>query len=830
MKISLNIAQEYSNVPLRDISTQELVEKIGVQLGAVEEVIETGKKYEGIVVAKVVTCIKHPGADKLHICTIDDGGITPNVKRDESDHIQVVCGAPNVREGMLVAWLPPGVTVPSTLGKDPLVLEVREIRGEISNGMLASASELGLSDDHDGILEILADDVGEEGALPGTPFNNLYGLDDTIIDVENKMFTHRPDCFGVIGVARELAGIQGKAFVSPDWYATTPTFQAYDETSLQITNEAGDLVPRFMAVAMSDITVQKSPMWLQVSLLNLGMKSINNIVDITNYLMYVTGQPLHAYDADKLPSSGQLSTRMSLPGEKINLLNGKQLELTDDSTIVISSEEVAVGIGGVMGGSDTEVDTNTKNIIIECATFNMYNIRRTSMKYGLFTDAVTRFNKGQSPLQNDRVLAKAMEMVTQLAHGNQASTVTDVSENMPALKTVVVSTKFINERLGLDLSTAQIMLLLKNVEFISVPEPFGSTKFTTPFWRTDIEIPEDIVEEVGRLYGYDKLPLVLPMRSSKPVAKDEYLEIKKQIREVLSRAGANEVLTYSFVHGRLLEAVGQKSEHSYKLSNAISPDLQYYRQTLTPSLLDKVHLNIKAGYDEFALYEMAKTHSKVHGNDETGIPGELQMLGLVYANSKADNAYYEVRKYLDYLLGSFGIELQYTAIEDSPDYPVTSSFDLARSAYVITKDGDFLGIVGEYREDVAAKLKLPAATAGFEIGTEAVAGAVAKQVNSPYNAISRYPNISQDICLRSENITYSVLLQKLDDVLKECIAKDISYSVSLIDIYQKDGDNFKQTTFRIEFVSHERTLQASYISDILKKLANTLLTDNITQV
>ena len=215
MKVSLNTAKFHSNVDVMPNGLDDLVSKIGAQLGAIEEVVEYSPRYDRIVVAKVVSCQKHPNADKLSVCTIDDGGITPDVNRDEHGYVQVVCGAQNVREGLIVAWIPPGAIVPATYSKDPFVLEARELRGVISNGMLASASELGISDDHSGLLEINTEDVGEDVVAPGTPFSKLYGLDDVVIEIENKMFTHRPDCFGVLGVAREIAGIYGQTFHSP---------------------------------------------------------------------------------------------------------------------------------------------------------------------------------------------------------------------------------------------------------------------------------------------------------------------------------------------------------------------------------------------------------------------------------------------------------------------------------------------------------------------------------------------------------------------------------------------------------------------------------------
>ena len=283
MKISLNtirsMNKHYGSADdVTKIGTDALVEKIGAQLGAVEEVTSFGKKYQGIVIAKVVSCDQHPNADKLKVCTIDDGGNTPSVKRDANGYVQVVCGAPNVRVGLTVAWLPPGATVPATigLGQDPFVLEARELRGVVSNGMLASPAELALSEDHSGLLEIDGD------IKPGTDFAEAFDLSgDVVLDIENKMFTHRPDCFGYLGVARELAGIQGMPYKSPDWFVTNPTFPEpeADILPLTITNELPELVPRFTAIALRDVKVGSSPVWLQIELAKVGQNSINNIVD-----------------------------------------------------------------------------------------------------------------------------------------------------------------------------------------------------------------------------------------------------------------------------------------------------------------------------------------------------------------------------------------------------------------------------------------------------------------------------------------------------------------------------------------------------------------------
>ncbi|MCA9348411.1 phenylalanine--tRNA ligase subunit beta, partial [Candidatus Saccharibacteria bacterium] len=404
MKISLNWIQDESNVDIKGLGIDEILRRIGSQLGAVEDVEDISVRYQGIVIAEVVSCEKHPNADRLNVCKLNDNGLTQDIERDENGLVQVVCGAPNVRAGLKVAWLPPGSTVPSSIPDDPFVLGVRELRGVMSNGMIASPHELAISDYHSGILEL------DDEAEVGRDFAEFYGLNDTVIDLENKMFTHRPDCFGILGVARELAGITGQKFQSPSWYQGVES--NFDVPLSDLPLEAKcetDLVSRFTARVVEGVTVGSSAVRVQSMLTRVGVKPINNIVDLTNYYMYLTAQPTHAFDYDKVKalSSGHptIFPRMAVQGEKLTLLGGKEITL-DQGDIVIATDRQPIALAGIMGGADTEVDENTKNIIVECATFDMYSIRRSSMRHGLFTDASNRFNKGQSPYQNLRVLHK----------------------------------------------------------------------------------------------------------------------------------------------------------------------------------------------------------------------------------------------------------------------------------------------------------------------------------------------------------------------------------------------------------------------------------------
>jgi phenylalanyl-tRNA synthetase beta chain len=837
MKLSLNQVKQYQKeigleADLLDMPLDQLTAKIGAQLGAIDEVVDLGKKYQSIVIVEVISCEKHPDADKLSLCMINDGQVVENVERNEDGLIQVVCGAPNVKQGLKAVWLPPGSFVPESYDSQPFKLEVRQLRGETSNGMLASAKELALGDSHDGILEVDPNDVA------GSDFAEVYGLkDEVILDIENKMFTHRPDCFGLIGLMRELAGIEFKPFKSPDWYKASLSPAAPENSTLDVslTNELPGLVSRICLATMSGVKVGPSPLWLQVSLARLGVRSINNIVDLTNYYMLLSGQPLHAYDYDKLKllsnEGAAITVRQAKPDERLVLLNGKTIKPAE-TDIMIATDKELIGLGGIMGGQDSEVDNETKNIVIECANFNMYSIRRSSMHHGIFSEAVTRFNKGQSPLQNSAILAAIIDDVTKLSgaklesyiDNNQLdSQVTDRNSLFPAIN---LQLSFVNQRLGSSLSTDEVKTLLENVEF-NVEVQNEDLSITAPFWRTDIELREDIVEEVGRLYGYDKLPLNLPKRNISPVPLDKLIEAKTQIRSKLSRLGANEILSYSFIDGSLIEKVTQDKAKSYEIANALRPELQYYRQSLMPSLLEKVYPNLKSGFNNFGLFEIGKIHNIDSPPQEDAIwEGEATAFMITAADKLklASSPYYQAKYYLEALCP---VGLSYKALVGETSYPVEAApFEPTRSALVsIESSGQRLGIVGEFKANVSRSLKLPKYSAGFEVDSVILGEAITS--TQDYKPLPRFPKVSQDISLVIPLQTeYQALYMGLSAAVQEFKPAHTVFDIQPLDIYQSDTElDHKSITFRLNIASFEQTLTDHQVNQLLDEVSNKLTTD-----
>ncbi len=698
-------------------------------------------------------------------------------------------------------------------------------------------------------VDALVKKIGAQlGAVEGVTHLGKEYDNDIVIDIENKMFTHRPDCFGMLGIARELAGIQHLVFRSPKWYLVEKPAVNHksDDKLLSVRNELPDLVPRFMMQVVKNVKVRRSSIEIARLLAAVGVRPVNSVVDVTNYVMLETAQPIHAWDYDKVKAlsgdKAQIIVRKAKKGEKLKLIGGKEITL-EGKEVVIATDKHAIGLGGVMGGAETEVDENTKNIILEVGNFDMSATRTTAMHHGLFTDAATRFTKNQSPWQNDRVLARVVDFVINEAGGLPARTIYDVQGKLNPSAEVKVSSDFVNERLGLNLSGGEMAKLLQNVEFeVTAGHPGldpGSSKkidsgfrrndilkIEVPFWRTDIEIPEDIVEEVGRLYGYDKLPKVLPKRDIAPAAPNPKIELKQKIRNILSSAGANEVLTYSFVHGSLLQKTGQNPKNSYHIRNALSPDLQFYRQTQTPSLLDKVHPNIKAGFDSFALFEIGVGHYKGM-LDKEKIPAELEQLALVVASKtpqaglpagQAGAPYYAAQTFCTYLLKKLGFsEVHYEVPEKATMHDALAYFEPSRSANVFA-DGQMVGRLGEYTASVQANLKLPKYCAGFELYLPAL---VAPR-GSVYHPLNRFPSLDQDICLRTDvKVSYGDLEAFMKKEIEQ-VAKQHGYAFNLepIDIFRRPNDkSHKQTTWRITLSHPERTLTTQEANKLLDGLA-----------
>ncbi len=798
MKISLNLVKQLTRVKL---GNEELLKRIHSRLAEVEGVENLADKYQGVVVADVKKAAPHPNADKLGVYMVDNG----------TKVVQVVAGDKTLKVGDKVAHILPGLVVPSTFyDEQPVVLKKVNLRGEDSNGMLGSAKELDFGEEHGGVLKL------DTKKPAGTTLINAYDLDDQIVDIDNKTLTHRPDCFGLIGFAREVAGIQDLQFKSPAWMTKEiKTAKNSGSLKLGVVNEVKKDSPTYLVAAVSGIEVKDSPVQLMTYLNRLGVRPINNIVDITNYYMVMTGQPLHAFDYDKV-ANGKITVRYPKKGEKLKLLDGKEITIRAKA-VTISDNNGAIALGGVMGGANSEITGKTKNIIIECANFDMYSVRHTSMKHGIFSDAATRFMRGQSPAMCKRVLSELLRHTEDIGGGTVAS---DIVGNVAPEKTTTVAVDFneINALLGADTAKDEQKRRLENVEI----EVTGN-KIIVPYWRRDLHIWQDIAEEVGRLAGFDNILATVPDRSIRAVDLGDLDKLKNNIRSLLASSGANEVLTYSGVSSNLLKGVGLGTKNLYQIRNSLSSELEYMRASVLPSLLAKVHPNHKRGIGEFAIYEIAKTHSKKQVKQK--LPVEQERLALVFsANDKVANEkyegspYYQARKFLDYLLRELGISgVKYEPIVKSVWSDTNTVLSEKRSASIFVGK-TFVGAVGEFKTTPKRNLKLRNFSAGFELDICELLKLA--NISGNYRRLSRFPGSEHDVTFETLNeVTHETLREKFGGNIE---SGDVVTSLVPLGAYRKKDDSpARNISFRVSLVNVTKTMSAEEINRIVDSAVST---------
>lgn len=798
MLISLNEIKKYVEIP-STVSNQELIELIGSRLVEIEEVIDLAPKYKGAYIAKVVKCDPIEGTH-LNLCQIDAGAVTAEFSDGET--VQVVCGAPNVHSGMLAVWLTPGAIVPSTYVHENFRLGKRKLQGYESNGMLAGADELDFDNEHKAIAEI-----DPKIARPGDSLADIFALDDLILDVENKSLTHRPDCFGLIGFAREIAGILGIKFNEPAVFENLEAKLLPSTLDLQVKIEGDDLCPRY-SCAVFDLTRHEPSKYLTreaVFLAKAGMRAIDPMVDLTNIIMLETGQPLHAFDYDKLFTVGGAKTptivvRVAKDGESLQLLDGKTIACTPDD-ILITSNNVPVALAGAMGGKNTEIDASTTRVVLESATFSLYHLRKTQMAHGIFSEAITRFTKGQPAAMTLPVLSETIQRL-----GVEPLTMVDEYPGKVKPNTIKLTDSQINSLLGTEYDGETISQTLENVGF-EVEEAGDVLAVTSPLWRTDIHIAEDIIEEVGRLLGFDNIPLALPKKPFSGTESSPLWQLKQELRGILSdRLAMHELLTYSFISRDLLEKVGQDPDDSYEIVNSISPELQCFRQQIVPSLLDKVRENIKSGHKDFTLYELNQVSLKSSGLTDEVTPVLKNHLGIVSLND-----FYELKARILALFKSLKLNIEYRAIPSE-----TANHDPylepKRSAEILVGDTK-IGAFGEIKAAVLRRLKLEPVISACEINLDKIAQLPRDRATD--FKISRFPFVERDLTLKVSTVAQFGRFDQA--ILTMLSAENLIAEVAPVSVYQADPAT-KNISFHLRFSSPERTLDQDQISAIMKKV------------
>lgn len=836
MIVSVNWLKKFTDI---NYPIEELATLIGARLVEIEDVIGARDKYEQVIIIKVVSCQSMSDSDHLQVVKIDDGGIAKNVERDEAGFIQVVCGAQNVRVGVVTAWLPPESFIPESLkNTEHTMISVRSIHGVSSSGMLASPKELALFDDHAGIIEL------EQHIKPGASFIDVYELDDHLLDIENKSLTHRPDVFGIIGFAREVSAIQGENFRSPEWFINHGSTISEPNEPIALTVEIADakLSERYQAIVLGQNGIGTTEFGnVQSYLARCGVRPISPIVDITNYIMLLTGQPLHAFDYDKFLAlnngNAEVVVRAARDGEVLKLLDGRTIKLSDED-IVVCSGNTPAALAGAMGGAATEISSSTQRILLESATFNLYKLRSTQMRHGIFSEAITRFTKGQSAKLTTPALKKAVEMLGETVGTQILSRVEEAYPNPRPIQTIDLSINRLNNILGSGFEAKDIIDILRRVEF-SVEETSSSDvlRIDIPYWRADVVIDEDLIEEVGRISGFDNIVPTLPSRDFTAVYPSAFDRFRTKLGNALVRTGANELLTYSFVHGDTIKRAVQDSEKAFRITNAISPDLQYYRLSLTPSLLQKISINTRQGYEQFAIFEIGKVHHKgVMAASEPTVPAEVPSIAyVVAANKKAafdrGSAYYQAKHALkqllsDTLYAKFRIAPLHTTKDDFADSQMARPFESKRGGIVYI-DNEPVGLIGEYKRSIVKDFKLPDYVAGFELDIQKVYE-LTRKLKMEYSPLSRYPGTEQDVCVRVDNdLSFEAVVEVFERVLEQT---ELEWQLLPHDIYMPKDGSYKNVTLRVRLVSNTHTLTTQEANKIVSDIGKSAVAELNAQI
>lgn len=816
MQTSINLLKQFGNI---SEPGEKIIELIKTQIGAVENSHCIEDDYKDIFVAEIVEKKDHPDSDKLGIYQIT------MTTKDET--IQVVAGDRSLKVGNKVAYLKPGATVPYSISSqaEPFVIKEIKLRGVMSNGMLASERELNISNSHERVFTL------PEDAPVGTKFSEYFELNDIVVDVENKALTNRGDLFSIIGLSRELTAITGNKFESPDWYKSPNTDLKIETEILPLTvvNDAEATCPRYTAIVLDNIEIKESPVWLKSVLVKSNIKPINNVVDITNYIATLVGQPLHAFDYDKLVSNDQnskgeakINVRMARDDESLLCLDGKVHKL-DSSIMVIADSTNPIAIAGIIGGNETEIDNNTKRIIIEAANFDKTNIRRSSMKLGIFTDAATRYKHALDTNHCIVGLTKAVELCKELANGKIASGITDISNIEEEKRSISLDIDFLNRHLGTDLDFETVARILLNLEYEILESGRDKLLVGIPSWRKDIVIREDIHEDIGRVFGFNNIKLELPTKKILPRRENSIFETKKKLRALLSAIGGNETLNYNFTNSNILSLCNLSPDLAYKVKNPLAPELSLMRTSLLPSLIQKSKENLQRGFEQFLLFEMNIAHIQGYV-DENNLPKENWYLSGVLVDKKVSTGspYYGVKKYVEKVFKNLNVRNEkYVLVADSSEQDIPefvkndiNMFDANTSALVYSQD-ICLGVIGQIKENIKENFKLPEHTGAFELNIQSLIEL--KIENLSHKDTPKYPSFTQDICFEvGKNVQYTDIRGEIDQVIN---TDELWGEIECLDIYSdKKLEENKRITFRITASNYNKTLNEKDIASIVSKI------------
>ncbi len=773
-----------------DFDTEELMARLTMAGLEVDGVNEVARQFSGIVVAEVESVEAHPDADKLRVCQVNDG----------TGSVQVVCGAPNVSAGMKAPFAQVGAEIHTEDSEKPFRIKAAKLRGVESNGMLCSAEELGLAESSDGLLELAAD------APVGSDIREYLSLNDSSIELD--LTPNRGDCLSVAGVAREVGVISRQDVAVPEIDAVTATHQ--DEFPIKIT--AADECPRYLGRIIRNVNLgAESPLWMQEKLRRSGLRSIDPIVDVTNFVLMELGQPMHAFDFSKL--EGGIEVRMAGEKEKITLLDGKEVEMTSD-TLVISDERKAVAMAGVMGGKNTAVSENTSDVFLECAYFAPLAIAGKARSYNMHTDASHRYERGVDHGLQHRAMERATGLLLAIA-GGEPGPVTEATGNLPDAATVSLRYEEVGRQLGISVERAEIRDIFSKLGLKILDDSESEIRLSVPSYRFDIEIEADLIEEIARIYGYDNIPLGDGVSSTKFARSPETSLEMGQLRQHLVAMGYQEIISYSFIDPVISELVCGPAANSIRLQNPISEEMAVMRTSLLPGLLQTLQYNANRQHERLRLFETGLVFQQT--GDE--IKQTARLGGLLsgsrhpknWSNNSDISDFYDVKGDVESLLELGGTGSNYEFAEDE-----SAGYHPGQCAKVLSKTGETAGHIGALHPSIQRKLGLDTAVYLFELNLDVVQTAEIPAATE----LSRYPEVSRDLALV---IDESISSGDISRLVREN-AGEFLVGLRIFDVYQGDAvaKGKKSVALGLTWQHPSRTLSDEEINTIISSCVNAL--------
>ncbi|MRI32477.1 phenylalanine--tRNA ligase subunit beta [Endozoicomonas sp. OPT23] len=771
-----------------EADTQGLADKITMAGLEVDDIDPVAGEFTGVVVGEIVACEQHPDADKLRVTKVSTG----------TEEIQVVCGAPNARVGIKVPFATVGAVLPGNFK-----IKKAKLRGVESFGMLCAEEELGMADSSDGLMELPAD------ATAGQDIREYLNLNDKIIDVD--LTPNRGDCLSIAGLAREVSA----NFLAQVTEQKVVDVAAEIDDIFPVNVVAKESSPRFITRVLKNVDVSaKTPLWMVERLRRSGIRSIDPVVDVTAYVMLELGQPMHGYDLDKL--NGSLIVRMAEEKEKLVLLNSEEVEL-NSKTLVIADEQKTLGIAGVMGGNDSGVSTETQNVLLEAAFFDPITIAGKARSYGLHTDASHRFERGVDFQLQRKAIERATALIQEIC-GGQAGPVSEVvsEELLPTLATVALRADKVESLLGIRINNDLIEGLLSRLGLELTVTGEGEWNVAVPGWRFDISIEEDLIEELGRIYGYERLPETIPMALLKLKQVDESKVKEADLRRVLVGRGYQEAVSFSFIDPKLHKQFDHQRE-AVALANPISADLSVMRTSLLPGLVKTVSYNLNRQQSRVRLFETGQTF--IRNGDE--LKQENQIAAVITGNrfpegwtGKSEPVdFYDLKGDIEALLELGGAAADFHFEKSTHD-----AMHPGQCAALI-RDGEVIGHIGALHPTLAKELSLDGAVLMFEARLSSV---IAGQVTE-FETLSKFPEVRRDLALI---VKQDVAADSMNRVIRE-VSGELLTDVRIFDVYAGKGieEGHKSLALGLTLQHASRTLKDEEVNQLIDSILARLETD-----